>query len=61
MSTNANFRLLILSHNFDFYRTVSMRLALNRSDRLAAEIVGNSIVLKQEKYQNQPFVHGKKI
>ena len=33
-----------------------MRLALNRSDRLAAEIVGNSIVLKQEKYQNQPFV-----
>ena len=46
MSTNANFRLLILSHNFDFYRTVSMRLALNRSDRLAAEVVGNSIVLK---------------
>lgn len=56
MSTNANFRLLILSHNFDFYRTVSMRLALNRADRLAAEVVGNSIVLKQEKYQNQPFV-----
>lgn len=56
MSANANFRLLILSHNFDFYRTVSMRLALNRSDRLSAEVVGNSIVLKQEKYQNQPFV-----
>lgn len=56
MSTNSNFRLLILSHNFDFYRTVSMRLALNRSDRLAAEVIGNSIVLKQEKYQNQPFV-----
>lgn len=56
MSANANFRLLILSHNFDFYRTVSMRLALNRVDRLAAEVVGNSIVLKQEKYQNQPFV-----
>lgn len=56
MSTNTNFRLLILSHNFDFYRTVSMRLALNRADRLAAEVVGNSIVLKQEKYQNQPFV-----
>jgi len=56
MSANANFKLLILSHNFDFYRTVSMRLALNRVDRLAAEVVGNSIVLKQEKYQNQPFV-----
>ena len=56
MSTNANFRLLILSHNFDFYRTVSMRLALNREDRLSAEMVGNNIVLTQEKYQNQPFV-----
>lgn len=56
MSMNVNFRLLILSHNFDFYRTVSMRLALSRADRLSAEVVGNSIVLKQEKYQNQPFV-----
>lgn len=56
MSTNANFRMLILSHNFDFYRTVSMRLALSREDRLSAEGVGESIVLKQEKYQNQPFV-----
>lgn len=56
MSTNANFRLLILSHNFDFYRTVSMRLALSRQDRLSAEEVGNSIVLKPEKYQNQPFI-----
>lgn len=56
MSTNDNFRLLILSHNFDFYRTVSMRLALSREDRLAAEVVVNGIVLKQEKYQNQPFI-----
>lgn len=55
MSINANFRLLILSHNFDFYRTVSMRLALRRQNRLSAEILGNSIVLKEEKYQNQPF------
>ncbi len=56
MSTNNNFRLLILSHNFDFYRTVSMRLALSREDRLEAEVIQNGIVLKQEKYQNQPFV-----
>ena len=45
MSTNPNFRLIILSHNFDFYRTVSMRLGLNRRDRLSAEHVGNSIEL----------------
>ncbi len=56
MSTNENFRMLILSHNFDFYRTVSMRLALGREERLSAEEVGDSIILKQEKYQNQPFL-----
>lgn len=55
MSTYNDFRLIILSHNFDFFRTVSMRLSLNRDDRLAAEMVGNRIVLKQEKYQKQPF------
>lgn len=56
MSTNPNFRLIILSHNFDFYRTVSMRLGLNRRDRLSAERVGNSIELKEEKYQDKPFI-----
>ena len=55
MSLNNNFRLLILSHNFDFYRTVSTRLSLRREDRLSAEVLGNHIVLKEEKYQNQPF------
>lgn len=56
MSTNPNFRLIILSHNFDFYRTVSMRLGLNRRDRLSAERVGNRIELKEEKYQDKPFI-----
>jgi len=55
MSANDNFRLLILSHNFDFYRTVSMRLCLRREDRLCAEIDESRIILRQEKYQNQPF------
>ncbi len=50
-----NFRLLILSHNFDFYRTVARRLSLERQDRLSANLVGKQIVLTQEKYQDQPF------
>lgn len=56
MSTVQNFKLLILSHNFDFYRTVAMRLSLRRVDRLVARQVGDEIILIQEKYQKQPFV-----
>lgn len=55
MSNIDNFKLLILSHNFDFYRTVSSRLNIRREARLCAEINNNRIVLKQEKYQKQPF------
>jgi len=60
MSINSNFRLIILSHNFDFYRTVSTRLALSRGDRLSAEQEGTTIVLKEEKYQDKPFIAWKK-
>ena len=55
MSTIDNFRLLILSHNFDFYRTVASRLSLKREARLCAEYSNGGIILKEEKYQNQPF------
>ena len=55
MSTIDNFRLLILSHNFDFYRTVASRLSLKREARLCAEYSNGEIILKEEKYQNQPF------
>lgn len=55
MAQNNKFKLLIFSHNFDFYRTVSMRLGIKRQKRLCAETCGNQIILKQEKYQKQPF------
>ncbi len=60
MALENKFRLLILSHNFDFYRTVSTRLSLSRENRLSAELVGRCIVLREEKYQNQPFLFWKK-
>lgn len=56
MATISNFRMIILSHNFDFYRTISTRLSLRRQDRLAAELVGDRIELKEEKYQDKPFI-----
>lgn len=55
MAKNANFKLLILSHNFDFYRTVSSRLSVCRNNRFCANKKNNNIYLEKEFYQNQPF------
>ncbi|WP_312046463.1 hypothetical protein [Anaerotignum sp.] len=49
------FFLMILSHNFDFYRTVSSRLNLKRTNKLTANTDGTIITIAQEHYQNQPF------
>ena len=59
MSENNDFYMIILSHNFDFYRTISSRLDLGRCNRLSANSSENQIVLDQEKYQNQPFDYWK--
>lgn len=59
MSNEDNFNMIVLSHNFDFYRTVSQRLSLKRNHKLCAEAEGNNIELKQEKYQDKPFTYWK--
>ena len=58
LAQEPNFYILILTHNFDFYRTVSSRLGLDRRNRLVANI-GETLQLKQEHYQNQPFIYWK--
>ena len=55
MAKEQNFYLLILSHNFDFYRTVSSRLGISRNNRLFANLNDTKLELTQEEYQNQPF------
>ncbi len=50
------FQQLILSHNFDFYRTVSSRLRLKRQNRILASKENGTVVLQEEVYQNSnPF------
>lgn len=49
------FYLLILSHNFDFYRTVSSRLNLKRDNKLTANTDGITITIDREHYQDKPF------
>ena len=49
------FKCIFLTHNFDFHRTVSSRLNLDRSKRIFVLKSGRSASFKQEKYQNNPF------
>lgn len=49
------FSMIIMSHNFDFYRTVSSRLGLRRDCRLFVDGSDGNITLVPEYYQNQPF------
>ena len=50
------FQQLILSHNFDFYRTVSSRLNLKRESRILASKENGTVTLQQEIYQKSaPF------
>jgi hypothetical protein len=59
ISTDALFNQIILSHNFDFYRTIAGRLALDRKHRLHTLKTKSAIKLVEEKYQNNPFNYWK--
>jgi hypothetical protein len=49
------FCCVFLTHNFDFHRTISGRLNIDRPYRLFAAKNGRDLSLKVEKYQNNPF------
>lgn len=60
ISNNPLFKQIILTHNFDFYRTISSRFDLNREQKLHAIKTNDKIILKEEKYQGNPFLYWKK-
>lgn len=53
------FYQIILTHNFDFHRTVSSRLDMSRKNKLNTLKTAAGIILIEEKYQNNPFLHWK--
>ena len=55
ISKNPNFYSIILTHNFDFYRSVCSRLDMLRKHKLVAEKNDQGIKVVEEKYQKQPF------
>ena len=59
ISASGLFLCLFLSHNFDFYRSISGRLGLRRDCKLHATKTGRKLKLVKEKYQKNPFNHWK--
>ncbi|WP_321779323.1 hypothetical protein [Sulfurimonas sp.] len=53
------FSQIILTHNFDFYRTISSRLLISGNKKLNVLKTNQKIDLLREKYQNNPFLHWK--
>lgn len=49
------FKLLFLTHNFDFHRAICSRLHVRRERRLFACKTGDGLYFTEEKYQNNPF------
>lgn len=49
------FCCIFLTHNFDFHRTISGRLNIKRPNRLFVAKNGRNLIIKVEKYQNNPF------
>ncbi|MEN5160019.1 hypothetical protein [Achromobacter spanius] len=56
ISDSGKFYCIFLSHNFDFYRSISGRLNLKRECKLMAFKSGRTLTLGQERYQNNPFM-----
>lgn len=50
------FYQIVLTHNFDFHRTISSRLNMTRANKLNIIKTGNGITILKEKYQNNPFL-----
>lgn len=55
ISKKSDFYMIVLSHNFDFYRIISNRLNLGRKNKLHALKVNEEINIIQEHYQGNPF------
>ncbi len=57
ISQHEGFFQILLSHNFDFFRTVCGRLDMSREHKLNTIKTDDGVKLIQEKYQKNPFIH----
>jgi len=57
MRHEEHFRLVIMSHNFDFYRTATSRLGVYGDNKLLASREAGRISLQADELSENPFLH----
>lgn len=58
MSDHADFKLVLLTHNFDFFRTLVSRGVVGYNRCLMAQKDESKVVLHQAEHINNPFIRG---
>lgn len=58
MADHTNFKLVLLTHNFDFFRTLVSRGVVGYSQCFMAQKGEASVVLNQAEHVNNPFIRG---
>ena len=57
ISKEEKFYMVVLTHNFDFHRSLSSRLDMERKNKLTISKLNNEIKFNEEFYQNDPINH----
>jgi ABC-type Mn2+/Zn2+ transport system ATPase subunit len=58
MADHTNFKLILLTHNFDFFRTLVSRSVVGYNQCFMAQKGESKIVLSQAEHVNNPFIRG---
>lgn len=58
MADQTNFKLILLTHNFDFFRTLKSRGVVGYDRCFMAQKSESKVVLSQAEHINNPFIHG---
>lgn len=58
MADHANFKLILLTHNFDFFRTLRSRQVVGYSKCFMAQKGEGKVTINPARHINNPFIHG---
>lgn len=58
MADHTNFKLILLTHNFDFFRTLNSRRVVSYNRSFMAQKGETKVVLSKAEHINNPFIHG---
>ncbi|WP_085529290.1 phage infection protein [Kocuria massiliensis] len=58
MADHANFKLILLTHNFDFFRTLCSRQVVRYSKCFMAQKGEGKVTINPARHINNPFIHG---